>query len=309
MKKILIALGLLFSSGVSYAQGGCSDAGVCTLGGHSTSVERSEFPASAGLVQTFALGHDYSYFETVPRIAYDFEIFKVDLSILYRFSSALYESIVETTTVKRGSGKVPSTQHVTKITNRIESHYALGDAKFTIAVPLPAIDERIKLNLAYSQPLTKLYEDRPQEMQSTLGLPALLVGASFDNGDTSLALGATVAYETTFHAQNSLHLTRADDFALALRMRGKLSTLLAGGLDMSFIHHLDDDKLHGIPTSNVLGYEKTSGLTINVGGSLSAEVTSNTWIGVYVAAPIVSKAHVDGLERVFVSGLFVTKAW
>jgi hypothetical protein len=298
----------LASISVAHAQGGCSDAGVCTLGGHSTVNERSAFRLSAGLTQIVALGHDYSYFETVPRIGYDFELFKADLSVLYRYSGTLYENIAEPVAVSRSSGKIPKTQHTTKATNHVSSNYSLGDAKLSIAVPIGEIDKRVKLNLAYSQPLTKLYEDRPQEMQSTLGLPALLLGASFDNGDTSLALGATVAYETTFGAQNSLHLTRADDLALALRLRGMLSSYFAGGLDISFIHHLDDDKLHHTPTSQILGYESTKGLTVNLGGSLSIMDRSTT-LGVYLAAPLVSKAHVDGLERIFVSGLFVNTAW
>jgi hypothetical protein len=310
MTKILLSLVLLLLAPSANAQGGCSDAGVCTLGGHSTAEPDGSHRLTAGLTQVFALATDYSYFETVPRIGYDLDLVQLDLSLLYRVANARYASEpVRTQSVISGGGKLPAIQHVTVETNKIMTHYALGDAKLAMTIPVDEIATGLDLNFAWAQPLTKLYEDRPQEMQSTLGLPSFLGGLSYDRGDDALSYGATVAYQTTFGEENALHLTRADDLALALRMRGELSTLLTGGLDASFIQHLDEDKLHSIPTGPGSAMPSTKGLTINLGGSLSTELSASSSLGLYVAAPILSKAHVDGLERSFVSGLFLNMAW
>ncbi len=310
MIKLLLCLTFIVFVTSARAQGGCSDAGVCTLGGHSSASPDGSHRFTAGLTQVFALGHDYSYLETVPKIGYDLDLVKLDLSLLYRVASARYTNdALLAQSVVRGGGKQPVIQHVTVETNKISRHYALGDARLTMTIPVDELASGLKLNLAWSQPLTKLYEDRPQEMQSTLGVPAFLSGVSYDAGDDALSYGGTIAYETTFGEQNALHLIRADDIALALRMRGKLGATINGGLDASFIQHLADDQLHGNPTSEIFGYESTKGLTINLGGSLSVQVIENGSLGIYVAAPIVSKAHVDGLERAFVSGLFLNMAW
>jgi hypothetical protein len=310
MTKILLTLAILLLASSSHAQGGCSDAGVCTLGGHSTAEPDGSRRLTAGLTQVFGLATDYSYLETVPRIGYDLDLVQLDLSVLYRVANARYTSEpVRTQSIIAGGGKLPAIQHVTVETNRIMTHYALGDIKLAMTIPVDEIANGLDLNFAWAQPLTKLYEDRPQEMQSTLGLPSFLGGISYDTGDDVLSYGATVAYQTTFNEENALHLTRADDLALALRMRGELSSLLTGGLDASFIQHLDEDKLHRLPTNTITGYESTKGLTINLGGSLSTELSASSYLGLYVAAPILSKAHVDGLERSFVSGLFLNMAW
>jgi hypothetical protein len=312
MTKLLLSLALIALVGTARAQGGCSDAGVCTLGGHSSASPDGSHRLTAGLTQVFALGHDYSYLETVPRIGYDLDLVKLDLSLLYRVATARYMIEPERhQSFIKGKGEQPAIQHVTVETNKISRHYALGDARLTMTIPVDEIASGLKLNLGWSQPLTKLYEDRPQGMQSTLGLPAFLSGLSYDAGDEELGYGGTVAYETTFGEQNALHLIRADDLALALRTRGKLTETLHGGLDASFIQHLADDQLHGTPTSELGldGYESTKGLTINLGGSLSMQVIDNGSLGIYVAAPIVSKAHIDGLDRTFVSGLFLSMAW
>lgn len=314
MTRILLLFSLifllLFSSSVVHAQGGCSDAGVCMLGGHSSVEEDAHGRLTAGVVQTFALGHDYTYFETVPRIGYDLDLVQLELSVLYGIANARYtNALMRPQSFINNMGTSPVIQHVTEETNSITTHYALGDARLKMTLPVEEIAKGLKVNFGWSQPLTKLYEDRPQEMQSTLGLPAFLTGLSYDTGSDTLSYGATVAYETTFGEQNTLHLTRADDLAFALRMRGKLGELLDGGLDASFIHHLDDDKLHGIPTGSIQGYESTKGLTINLGGSLAFEIVEHGSLGIYAAAPIVSKAHVDGLERMLVSGLFLNLRW
>jgi hypothetical protein len=304
--KILLAFLAIFIADLANAQGGCSDAGVCTLGGHSTLEEDTAREGGLGLVQTYGFTKEYSYLETIPSLSYDFKVLKAELSLLYRISSARYdvhEAVVSEIVL---DPKRPTTQHVTVTTNRVPDHYALGDAKLSLSIPIRFVDDRLKLNLAYTQPLTKLYTDRPQEMQSTLGVPGLLVGGSFDDGDRSLSYGGTLAYQTTFSKQNDLHLVRADDIALALRLRGSVSDASKLGADISAIYHTGDDLLHDVATSNIQGYESTKGLTLNLGGSFTHDVSEQLTLGLYAAAPIVGIAHVDGLKRSFVSGLIVT---
>jgi hypothetical protein len=78
---------------------------------------------------------------------------------------------------------------------------------------------------------------------------------------------------------------------------------------MSLIEHLAEDQLHHLPTSGIQGQESTKGLTINLGGSLSYDLSNALNLGLYLAAPLVSKAHVDGLDRTLVSGIFVSASW
>jgi hypothetical protein len=301
MKRLFFTLVSLAFASLAHAQGGCSDAGVCTLGGHSTASSDTMMRWDAGLVQSYAFTRDYTYLETIPSVAYDFDVLKAEVSLLYRVSSARYD-LYEVHSTAVSYPKRPISQHVTIATNKVPDHYALGDAKLSLTIPLWFVDDRLKFNLAYKQPVTKLYTDRPQEMQSTLGVPGLLLGGSFDEGDESFSYGSTLAYQTSFNQQNDLHLTRADDVALVMRMRGDLSTLRFGA-DISAIYHTADDLLHGIPTREIQGYETTKGLTLNVGGSLTQELTERLTLGLYAAAPIVGIAHVDGLKRSFVTGL------
>lgn len=304
MKALTLSVLLSLASVIdARAQGGCSDAGVCTLGGHSTDMGDPSHRYSVGLVQTYAFTKDYTYFETIPSFGYDFDVVRAEFSFLFRASSAKYELETHTKSGAPAIPKLPSVQHVTIESNSVESHYAIGDAKLALTFPLDFIDDRIALNTAYTYPLTALYEDRPQEMQSTIGVPGLLLGLSYDDGDRSLSYGGTLAYQTTFNRANSLHLIRADDLALAGRLRVGINEKLSLGFDMSAIYHLADDQLHHIPTSEIIGYETTKGLTLNIGGSASYKISESFGVSAFLAAPIASIAHVDGLKRAFVSGL------
>lgn len=294
MRLLLLSTitGLLFSAG-AYAQAGCSDAGVCTLGGHSTEGPQTSDLIRLQATQTFSANEDYSYLETYAAASAAFANFGLEVGINYRVARARYtiQEPASKPVLKRG----PSVLHVTQVVNRVDRHYGPGDLKAILSYQLIPIVP-LHFHAGFTTPLRDLYADRPQDMQTTLGVPSLLLGASLDIGADPLMIGATLAYQTTFKKQNSLHLTRADDLALTGRASSKLSKL-QWGLDLSAIYHLDEDILHVTPVDG------TSGLTVNLGGSLMYNLPIGLEVGVFGALPITSIEHVDGLKRSYVVGL------
>lgn len=307
MRKILPLLFFALWPLDILAQAGCSDAGICTIGGHSTDVLLPDNRLSVRVSSTLSGNASYSYLEFLPSITYDAGPVATEVSINYRFSNATYplKELTPHSSIPPIGKRPPQIQHVTRETNTIERHYAPGDIRLTVSVPLSVIGKGIVAQVAYSTPLTSLYEDRPQDMQSTLGLPAAIFALGFDAGDSSFVYGGTLGYYTTFDKQNSLHLTRSDDLAAALRASWDIRYFNAG-VDISMIYHVNDDKLHGISTSNIEGYESTKGLTINIGLSANRQMGSNGSVGIYAVTPVVGIAHVDGLKRSYVAGVIGT---
>ena len=289
----------------AHAQAGCSDAGVCTLGGHSSEGSDPALKGTARFVQTFSFNPDYVYFESTPSVGYDFGPLQAELSVNWRSSQSLVVQIAEQpANVIRSGGKTPVIQHVRPHASEINSSYAFGDAKLALTIPLSdAHGSGAKAHLAGTLPLTDLYQDREQDLQSTFGLPSLLAGLSYDEHEDAWSYGGTLAYQTTFGQENALHTTRADDAAIALRLSHRPEWVRSIGLDLSAIYHLADDQLHGTPTSKVMGYEKTKGLTVNLGASTVFALADAIDLSVFIAAPIVGIAHVDGLKRSFVGGI------
>lgn len=303
IKLILGFLSLLFANS-AVAQGGCSDAGVCTLGGHSTEASGPSAKLSVRLLQTLSANSDYAYFESTPALLYEDDPIRVDLSVNWRYSQSLViETAVDGSLMIESRGKSPRIQHVRPHAGRANSTYAFGDAKLGVTIPVAMVAAGSKLHLAATLPMTKLYADREQDLQSTLGVPTVIAGLSYGNEIGDWTYGSTLAYQTSFGQQNELHLTRADDLALALRALRPWGWLHSIGFDMSAIYHLADDRLHGIPTREVSGYQRTSGLTVNFGASAVKTLGDHALLSLFVAAPITGIAHVDGLKRSFVIGL------
>jgi hypothetical protein len=303
MLRSLIIIVSLCISLEARAQVGCSDAGVCSIGGHSTETTHSVFEAR--VTPAFSFNHDYTYLDLLGSMSYDFEIAKVEASLNYRNSRARYDppATYKLNNDIPGGKQPPKVQHVTIATNKIMDHRALGDAKLSLTVPLDVVRSGVSLHAGYSIPTTDLYPDRPQDMQSTLGLDALILGVSYDTKPDEISYGGTIGYYTTFNEQNSLHLTRADDIAAAFRLSGPVGMFTAGA-DISAIYHFADDKLHGTPTSSVVDLESTKGLTVNLGGSLNYYSPGPLSSGLFFAAPVIGIAHVDGLKRSLVLGVY-----
>jgi hypothetical protein len=310
MKKIL-GLGLFLLSIYNASAQGCSDAGVCSIGGLKS--DGKEENAYVALNLQYGLGEQRvriftPQLEGVIKIK---EKSSLQMKLPYMFAGG-------------NLGAVNGIGDVTLVWNYKFYKYKKWKFGLNTGVKIGVNPANKKTKVVDSNLIALPYIDplsAPMPYQTSLGTHDLLIGidAKYDEKwifgigfqmplyqfnrntfDTALARPQEVEKKAYF---TSAHLFRRPDLVLRIDRRFKLNKKLTITTGVLPIYHLGHDRFtDSAGVSHAISGSK--GLTLNLNGGLSYAPNDDfTFILRYASPVIVRKVRPDGLTRHYVSGL------
>lgn len=294
MRFILIIVSILGLSFLSMGQG-CSDAGLCTVSGLDSGLDKDDMPVTARYSTIFGLG-EQSVFHVTTQFEVVIPTFKhqiVQIKMPYNFTFGNLGNI-------SGLGDLSISLNQNVFSGKDSRLNIIAGAK------IPSNDGNKSKD---GFPL-------PMAYQPSLGTYDLIIGISYLYKKWHFGFG----YQHPFghnlnefqHSYNnpanfnnyneSYHLQRADDIMLRLERQFNVNnlTLLFGALP---IYHLGNDKIKG---GQIV--QNSSGLTLNLNAKAEKKLKNNWIIDLALAAPIIAReARPDGLTRSFVAVISIAK--
>jgi hypothetical protein len=305
--KIIPVLYFLIIFTLKLQSQGCSDAGACSIGGLKTGNKKSQY---VSLNLQYGVGEqDTRIF--VPQIEGVFKTGKrsiVQVKLPYVFTSGNLGTV-------NGAGDITA---VWNYRFYEQKNWVIGFSS-GLKIGVNAADKKTKNLPDFIMPISGL--SAPMPYQTSLGTHDLLIGSDAryrekwlfglafqlpvyqfnrNNFDTALAFPNETEKKAYF---KSAQLLRRPDIVLRVDRKFTLNKRLSITAGVLPIYHLGHDRF--TDTSGVShALSGSKGLTFNLNGSLTYELTRSFSLILRYAAPVITRTvRPDGLTRHWVSGL------
>lgn len=277
MKKIIFALLAIFFAAFNTSFAQCSDAGICSLGGHSMETEQKFIDLN--------LGYAYGYSGKDDEINYH----SLNLGGTYHFSDQTRFNFI--LPYQMISGPIGETNGIGDLIVGLSQSFNINETVLSVSagVKLPTGDDNQK-NL-------------PQAYQPGLGSTDILFGVDYSFSNFTLGAGYQIAGARN---DNFLKLKRGDDL-LFRAIYNYVTGDFTLNTQLLFIQRLDKSSIIYFPPDAVAAtsneyreIEKSAQSQLNLLLNISYQVNENYSIFGEAAVPFLEReVNVDGLTRAF----------
>lgn len=295
MKRIILTS--IFSIGLylSFLGQGCSDAGLCTVSGLDSGLDKKSSSVTAKLSTIFGLG-EQNVFHATTELDLVFRTLKnqvIQIKIPYNMTFGNLGNV-------SGLGDLSIVVNQNLFSGKNSNIALIGGIK------VPSNDANKTLD-GYSLPMA--YQTSLGTYDIILGLGSVYknwhfgIGYQHSFGNNLNEFEHRLVNPDYFNNYNeSFHLKRADDIMARVEYQFEIKNtkLLVGALP---IYHLGEDEVR-----NGQKVKNSSGLTFNLVAKAQQQIKNNWSIDYVLAAPIIDKeVRPDGLTRSFVAMISFVK--
>lgn len=274
MKKSLFVLASIFFSIINYSFAQCSDAGICSLRGHSIEQKTKTFDLS--------IGYSYGYSGKEDDIAYS----SVKLNGLIYFTADTKFNVIMPYNFQ--SGPLGNLNGIGDLIISLSQSYEIKDSRLvlTVGAKFATADENKKR--------------LPQVYQSGLGTNDLLLGIDYSFSNFTFGIGYQLAGKRNENSQT--YLKRGDD----LLIRGEYTFIIEKfniNPQLLFIKRISKSNVlyNGtLPESHFFDVDGSDHSQLNLLISTFYEINNMHSLFLEAAVPLLERdINIDGLKRTF----------
>ncbi|MBZ0180402.1 MAG: hypothetical protein K8F36_14045 [Melioribacteraceae bacterium] len=275
MKKSLFVLAAIFFSFINYTFAQCSDAGICSLGGHSIEQKTNTFDLS--------IGYSYGYSGKEDDIAYS----SVKLNGLIYFTADTKFNVI--TPYNFQSGPLGNVNGIGDLIISLSQSYTIYESRLTFSAGLKFAtgDENKEPSL-------------PLAYQNGLGTNDLLLGIDYSFSNFTFGIGYQLAGKRNENSQT--YLKRGDD----LLIRGEYTFIIEKfniNPQLLFIKRISKSNVlyNGtLPESHFFDVDGSDHSQLNLLISTFYEINNMHSLFLEAAVPLLERdINIDGLKRTF----------